>query len=55
MTLIQVTALVHIEDHGQPGLCARDFIDTTTYEGTILDWDEVIMVAIPQDTSQEPF
>ena len=61
MTLISITALVHIEDYGHPvDACARDYLDpgTITYnpsEVTILEWAEVPMVAIPQNTSDEPF
>ena len=60
MALVSITALVHIEDYGQVGICARDYLDpcTVTFnpnEVTILDWDETLMVAIPQNTSDEPF
>ena len=60
MALVAITALVHVEDYGQAHVCARDYLDpgTVTYnpsEVTILDWDETLMVAIPQNTSDEPF
>jgi hypothetical protein len=59
MALVSITALVHIEDYGQVGICARDYLDPYTVgfqtEVTILDWDETLMVAIPQNTSDEPF
>ena len=61
MALVSITALIHIEDYGQPlGVCARDYLDpvTVTYnpsEVTILDWDEVPMVAIPATHTDEPF
>lgn len=61
MALISITALIHIEDYGHPvDACVRDYLDTGTVtfnpsEVTILDWDETLMVAIPQNTSDEPF
>ena len=59
MPLVSITALVHIEDYGvdhHMGLCARDYLDDDQPEVTILDWDETLMVAIPQNTSDdEPF
>ena len=61
MALVSSTALIHIEVSGHPvDACARDYLDpgTVTYnpsEVTILDWDETLMVAIPQNTSDEPF
>ena len=55
MTLISITALVHIEDYGHQGICARDYLSDDQPEVTILDWDETLMVAIPQNTSDEPF
>jgi len=55
MTLFRVTMLVHIEDYGHQGICARDYLSDDQPEVTILDWDETLMVAIPQNTSDEPF
>jgi|TARA_Y100001949_G_scaffold91331_1_gene77226 hypothetical protein len=55
MPLIQISALVHLEDYGQGTLCAQDYLDNGQVEVTVLDWQETLMVAIPQDTSKEPF
>jgi hypothetical protein len=55
MPLVSITALVHVEDYGQADVCARDYLDCGNVEVTVLEWDEVPMVAIPQNTSNEPF
>ncbi len=55
MPLVSITALVHVEDYGLAGVCARDYLDCGNVEVTVLEWDEVPMVAIPQNTSNEPF
>ncbi len=56
MPLVSITALVHVEDYGQADVCARDYLDCGgNVEVTVLEWDEVPMVAIPQNTSDEPF
>jgi len=56
MPLVAITALVHVEDYGQPlGVCARDYLDCGNVEVTVLDWDEVPMVAIPATHTDEPF
>ncbi len=55
MPLVSITALVHVEDYGQADICARDYLDCGNVEVTVLEWDEVPMVAIPQNTSNEPF
>ena len=61
MTLIQVTMLVHVEDYSTStdgsAICVRDYYDSKDgwHEVSVLDWDETVMVAIPADTSKEPF
>ena len=55
MPLVSITALVHVEDYGQADVCARDYLDCGNVEVTVLDWDEVPMVAIPATHTDEPF
>ena len=55
MPLVSITALVHVEDYGQPHVCARDYLDCGNVEVTVLDWDETPMVAIPLTHTDEPF
>ncbi len=55
MPLVSITALVHVEDYGQVGICARDYLDCGNVEVTVLDWDETPMVAIPLTHTDEPF
>ena len=57
MPLVSITALVHVEDYGQAPefVCARDYLDCGNVEVTVLDWDEVPMVAIPATHTDEPF
>ena len=55
MPLVSITALVHVEDYGQVGICARDYLDCGNVEVTVLDWEETPMVAIPATHTDEPF
>lgn len=61
MALVRVTMLVHVEDYSTStdgsAICVMDYVNSNDgwREVTILDWDETLMVAIPQNTSDEPF